>query len=186
MFNLFWIKYRYFSGRLKGEFYRWLIILCGGKCGTGLWVGKGVIWKYAPHHGIDISSNVYFGENTLIDVPINGRIRIGERVKFTYGCVISANVRVVIGDFTLLGEYCSVRDSDHGMKLGVMIYEQEMLLGQVNIGKDCWLGRNVAILRDSDIGDGVVIGAQSLVSKQKLLPMAVYVGCPARSVKIRT
>jgi virginiamycin A acetyltransferase len=52
------------------------------------------------------------------------------------------------------------------------------------IGNDVWIGCNSTILRGVTIGDGAVIGANSLVNKD-VPPYAVVVGSPARLVKFR-
>ena len=56
--------------------------------------------------------------------------------------------------------------------------------GPVVIGNDVWLGNSVVILPGVSIGDGAVIGAQAVVSKN-VPPYAVAVGNPAKVVKYR-
>ena len=55
---------------------------------------------------------------------------------------------------------------------------------ECKIGNDVWIGCNSTILRGVKIGDGAVIGANSLVNKN-VPPYAVVVGSPARIVKYR-
>lgn len=52
------------------------------------------------------------------------------------------------------------------------------------IGNDVWIGCNSTILRGSTIGDGAVIGANSLVNID-IPPYAIAVGSPARVIKFR-
>ena len=52
------------------------------------------------------------------------------------------------------------------------------------IGNDVWIGCNSTILRGVTIGDGVVIGANSLVNKS-IPPYAIAVGTPAKVIKFR-
>lgn len=52
------------------------------------------------------------------------------------------------------------------------------------IGNDVWIGCNSTILRGVTIGDGAVIGANSLVNKD-VPPYAIVVGSPARILKYR-
>lgn len=56
--------------------------------------------------------------------------------------------------------------------------------GPVVIGNDVWIGKSAIILPGVSIGDGAVIGAQSVVTKD-VLPYSVAVGNPARLVKFR-
>lgn len=52
------------------------------------------------------------------------------------------------------------------------------------IGNDVWIGCNATILRGVTIGDGAVIGANSLVNKE-VPPYAIVGGSPARILKYR-
>lgn len=54
----------------------------------------------------------------------------------------------------------------------------------IDIGSDVWIGCNVTILRGCKIGDGAIIGANSLVNKD-VPSYAIVVGSPARIVKYR-
>jgi acetyltransferase-like isoleucine patch superfamily enzyme len=56
--------------------------------------------------------------------------------------------------------------------------------GAVVIGNDVWLGRNSIVLAGVHIGDGAVIGAGAVVSRD-VPPFAVVVGNPGRVVKFR-
>ena len=55
---------------------------------------------------------------------------------------------------------------------------------QIIIGSDVWIGCNATILGGVKIGNGAVIGANSVVAKD-IPPYAVAVGNPARVVKYR-
>ena len=56
--------------------------------------------------------------------------------------------------------------------------------GDVVIGNDVWIGRGCVILSGSRIGDGAVLGANSVVSG-KVAPYAVVAGNPAKTIKKR-
>jgi len=56
--------------------------------------------------------------------------------------------------------------------------------GSVAIGNDVWIGCDAIILSGVTIGDGAVVGANSVVSKD-LPPYTVSVGNPSRIVKKR-
>lgn len=55
---------------------------------------------------------------------------------------------------------------------------------KVEIGNDVWIGCNSTILRGVKIGDGAIVGANSLV-KHDVPPYAIVVGCPAKILKYR-
>ena len=54
----------------------------------------------------------------------------------------------------------------------------------VRIGPDVWLGRSVSVLRGVDIGQGSVVGAHAVVTRD-LPPFSIAVGVPARVVRSR-
>ncbi|MGM9473813.1 DapH/DapD/GlmU-related protein [Pseudarthrobacter sp. YS3] len=52
----------------------------------------------------------------------------------------------------------------------------------MRIGSNCWIGDNVIILGPVEIGDGVVVAANSVVTKD-VPPMRMVAGVPARVIK---
>ena len=58
------------------------------------------------------------------------------------------------------------------------------LRGDTVIGNDVWIGQNAVILPGVRIGDGAIIGANSVVGKD-IEPYAVAVGNPARELRKR-
>ena len=54
----------------------------------------------------------------------------------------------------------------------------------VSIGDDCWLGRRVMVMPGVTIGDGCVIAAGAVVTKD-IPPYSVAGGVPARVIKNR-
>ncbi|MHC5716806.1 MAG: DapH/DapD/GlmU-related protein, partial [Nostoc sp.] len=60
----------------------------------------------------------------------------------------------------------------------------DTLKNGIYIGRDCWLGAGACILAGVQIGDGAVVGAMSVVTKN-VEPYAVVVGNPAKQIKTR-
>lgn len=56
--------------------------------------------------------------------------------------------------------------------------------GDTMIGNDVWIGQNATILPGVHIGDGAIIGANSVVGKH-IAPYSIVVGNPAREIKKR-
>lgn len=56
--------------------------------------------------------------------------------------------------------------------------------GQCQIGHDVWIATNVVILRNIKIGNGAVIGAGAIVTKD-VEPYSIVVGVPGKVVKKR-
>lgn len=56
--------------------------------------------------------------------------------------------------------------------------------GPVEIGSDCWIGDDVTILGGTTIPIGCIVGTRTVVTSS-LEPFGVYVGVPARQVRLR-
>ncbi len=108
-----------------------------------------------------------------------GAIEIGDRVFINYGVSISAHRLVKIGNRCQIGNYSLLMDNDYHQigaqhKTGV---SQPIILED-----DVWLGARVIVLKGVTIGQGAVIGAGSVVTRD-IPPRSVAVGSPARVVK---
>lgn len=55
---------------------------------------------------------------------------------------------------------------------------------RVSIGSDVWIGRNAIILSGVRVGDGAVVGAGSVVTKD-VAPYAIVAGNPAKLIRYR-
>ena len=54
--------------------------------------------------------------------------------------------------------------------------DRELYRGETYIGNNVWIGENAVILAGSKIGDGCVIGANTVVTKE-IPPNSIVVGC---------
>lgn len=130
---------------------------------------------------ISIGAGTRVGRRAFLETQGSGCIVIGRNVVINDGAVIVAYDRVEIGDFTMIGEYVTVRDANHGIDTGVPMRRQPHTSAPVRIGTDAWLGRGVCVLKGVSVGDGAVIGANSVVTKD-IEAMAIAVGAPARTI----
>lgn len=169
----------YRVARLRGSLLAARVRVAGGRCGSHLWVGRGVVLKYPLHCGITLGDRVRIGERCVLDVPAGAKLTVGSDVTLTIGVVLAASRDIAIGAQTLIGEYASVRDADHGVAAGTPIRRQPLVSQPVAIGADVWLGRGVCVLKGVTIGGGAVVGANAVVCK-RLPPGTLSVGAPAR------
>lgn len=116
---------------------------------------------------IKISLSVMFRRRFEISVWSGGRISIGKRVFFNQGCsVVSRGASITIGDGTVFGENVKIYDHNHQYKnVSRPVEEQGYTSAAVRIGKSCWIGSNVAILKGVTVGDHSVIGAGCIIHK---------------------
>jgi len=114
-----------------------------------------------------------------------GRITLGAKVILGGRTSVNAYLDVSIGDRSLLADGVHLTDFDHRTdRLDRAIKDQGIVTAPVRIGPDVWLGRSVTVLRGVDIGQGSVVGAHAVVTRD-LPPFSVAVGVPARVVRSR-
>lgn len=115
------------------------------------------------------------------------RITLGEGVFVNFMCSLWAGPasRIRIGARTILGPYVHVNCTNHVFaRRDIPILSQGYDQADIEIGKDVWIGAHSVILSGSRIGDGCIIGANSVV-RGEIPPYTVAVGSPARVVKDR-
>ena len=89
---------------------------------------------------------------------------------------------ITLGDNALLAPEVFITASNYQTRWGdVPIMHQSTREAAVVIGSDVWLGAKVVVLAGVTIGDGAVVGAASVVTRD--LPAgSISVGSPARVV----
>jgi len=113
-----------------------------------------------------------------------GRIQIGEDTRLNRGCTLTSYAQIRIDDFTIIGEFVSIRDANHGLKRGEPMRYQPHTCEPILVGRDVWIGRGSCILPGVTIGEGAVIGANSVVTRD-VPDFAIAAGVPAKVIKMR-
>jgi maltose O-acetyltransferase len=130
--------------------------------GTNVKISPTAFFKYPEH--ITIGNNTFINHLCSVWAAPGGSITIGNDVLFGPGTAVIA--------------------SNHGTAAGQLIREQEGIDAPIVIGNDVWLGANVVVTAGVTIGDGCVVGACAVVTKD--LPAAsICVGVPARPIGTR-
>ncbi|QKF67079.1 gamma carbonic anhydrase family protein [Arcobacter venerupis] len=116
-----------------------------------------------------------------------GNIEIGEDSSVWFGCVIRSDVNEVrIGKNTNIQDLsCIHTDTNTKTIIGdnVTIGHKVMLHG-CKIEDNCLIGMSATILDDAVIGEGSIVGANSLVTSGKVFPpRSMIMGSPAKVVK---
>lgn len=88
---------------------------------------------------------------------------------------------VRIGDRTKFGPNVSIFAATHPTDIQAR-RESPDYSKEVSIGNDCWIGGHTVVMPGVTIGDGVTVGASSVVTKD-IPSYSVAVGSPAKVIK---
>lgn len=94
----------------------------------------------------------------------SAKLLIGNNVFFNNCCSINCLDSISIGDNTLFGENVKLYDHNHKYN-DEKVFHQSFTTSPIVIGKNCWLGSNVIILKGVTIGDNTIIGAGCVIHK---------------------
>ncbi len=171
-----------------------------------LWFGRLLVTR---HRYVTVHTTARLSPQANIN-PRSGAISIGERTTVALGAIVQGNV--ILGDdssvqaYSVLVGYGSrdaptgqvrigngVRIAPHVMMIaanhvfsdpGRPIHRQGLDHGPILIEDDVWIGGRVNVLAGVTVGQGSVIGAGAVVTKD-VPPYSVAVGVPARVIKSR-
>lgn len=123
-----------------------------------------------------------------------GKISLGNYSKIGHGTSICAVESIKIGDYTAIADNVHIMDNNNHpvnpdyRKFMRINGDDESRLWKhsdhkaIIIGENCWIGRNVSILKGVTIGDNSVIAANSVVTKS-IPANCIAAGNPAKVVK---
>lgn len=115
--------------------------------------------------GCHIGKNIFVGDNVHIDTGHSDLIYIDDHAHVTGGCRLLCHQR-------------NLRDYRKGDDAAKLPYK----LGEIHIGKGVMIGMETLIMPGVTIGDGAIVGAYSLVTKD-IPAWTIATGRPARVVK---
>ena len=125
---------------------------------------------------VRIKRNAYFGTGE--------GVRIGDRSEIGAHSRIDKNV--TLGSDVVMGPWVEIMTHSHRFEDPNITIREQGGTGPspVVVGNDVWLGTRVLIMPGVTIGDGCVVGANSVVTKD-IPPFCVAVGSPARVIRQR-
>jgi acetyltransferase-like isoleucine patch superfamily enzyme len=150
-----------------------------------VFLGKHVEVYARPGYGrLVIGRFVHIGEGTSIRCH-EGNLRIGDKVVFGRYDTVNCYLDVEIGATTIVADWAYVTDFDHNFDdITIPIKDQGIAKSPVRIGPDVWIGTKVTVLRGAFVGQGSVLAAHAVITKE-VPPYSVVVGVPGRIVRNR-
>lgn len=153
----------------------------------------------------EMKDNIIVGENSFINNSIIGNhvqinrsnmivdSKLGD---YTYTGMNTVIKHATIGKFCSISWGVSIAGGNHNYRFisphpfiylksfGIVNENENLEIEEINIGNDVWIGANTSILPGISIGDGVVVGAGSVVTKD-VPDYAIVAGNPAKIIKYR-
>jgi acetyltransferase-like isoleucine patch superfamily enzyme len=153
-------------------------------------IGDGAILSGLGLEGLRLGSRVNVGAYSRLvvgtDIARPGSyIRIGDNAGIGEYSSIGGSGGVSIGANTIIGQYFSAHPENHNHEdLTRPIRTQGTTRAPISIGEDCWFGARVTVLAGVTIGDGCVIAAGSVVTRD-IPARSIAAGIPARVIRAR-
>lgn len=152
-----------------------------GKCGENIFFDKNIELMRNPKN-IFLEENIYIKEGTKI-CACNDKaiIEIGKNTSIGYNNFIFASNKITIGDNCMIAPFVYIVDSNHGTDRGTPMNQQANVTAPIKIGSDVWIGSHCTILKGITIGDGSIVAAGSVVTKD-VEPYSIVGGVPAKKI----
>ena len=153
--------------------------------------------KISPLADIEISklgTLIQIGENSSIDSFVKikpaggmGDVIIGRNCFINSGCVIYTGNGVKIGNDVAIAANCTFASTNHEYSNRhelIRLQGFRPSKGGICIGDDVWIGANCVFLDGTNVGEGCVIGASSVV-RGDIPPFSVCAGTPLKIIGTR-
>lgn len=126
------------------------------------------------------------GKDCYIEPPLHANwgghfVHFGKNIYANFNLTLVDDTHIYVGDYTMFGPNVTIATAGHPLlpELREKAYQYN---APVHIGKNCWLGAGVIIVPGVTIGDNVVIGAGSIVTKD-LPSNVIAVGNPCHVLR---
>ncbi len=140
-----------------------------GEIGEGFFFQGPIFFHYGKHTKIGKNLFANFNFTVQDDAPVT----IGDR------CNFGPNTAIVTPVHPMLPDERYMMYNEKGEKKRLCYAKP------VKIGNDCWFGANVTVCPGVTVGDGCVIGAGSVVTRD-IPPMSFAAGVPCRVIRTLT
>jgi bifunctional N-acetylglucosamine-1-phosphate-uridyltransferase/glucosamine-1-phosphate-acetyltransferase GlmU-like protein len=160
------------------------------RCGKNLNLMGQASINALSQSGVVIGDNFTLGRFSIVECSgilkdVGNSLVIGNNVGISHYCFISVRGDVRIGNDVIIGPRVSIFSENHNFSdAKIPIKHQGVTKKPTIIGNNIWIGANSCIMAGVAIGDGAIIAAGAVVTKD-VLPMNIVGGVPAKVIKIR-
>ncbi|CAI3342580.1 acyltransferase [Enterococcus cecorum] len=180
------LRFRKFNKLFKASKVK---IYCSKKfvIGSNVKLHDNVYIDALSREGVVLEDNVVIGRNSRIECTgslnyVGKGIKIGSNTSFGSDCFFGAAGGIEIGSNVISGQNVRFHSENHKYKdSNVLIREQGVTHEGIKIGSNCWIGSGAVFLDGSEVSDGTVVAANSVVTK-KFPKGVVIAGVPARII----
>jgi acetyltransferase-like isoleucine patch superfamily enzyme len=139
-----------------------------------------------------IQNVVFEGKNAVPDrCNFSGNISLGYATTLGYNNFLHGNIS--IGKYCQLGADIAIHTTNHPTNYMTTYINKNLFKGELKklkgtntvvIGNDVWVGHNALIIGNVKIGNGAVIAAGAIVTKN-VSPYTIVAGVPAKPIRKR-
>lgn len=136
--------------------------------GRSISIGNYCNWNISPAASkIIFCDNINIRNYCNIYIGKDASLHLGKNFFMNNYCSINVLENIEIGENTLFGEGVKLYDHNHQYSTSPIftVEHQKFNSKKIKIGKNCWLGSNVTVLKGVTIGDNCIIGAGCLIYK---------------------
>ena len=141
-----------------------------------------IVFKDNVQLGVRQSPNFYSGYSYIEARGHDSKVIIGNNVAINNSFSAVALSTIIIDDNVLIGESCSIIDTDGHFLSPEKRNDQNPPTKQVHIKHNVFIGSNVVILKGVTIGENTIIGNSSVVTKN-IPANVIAAGNPARIIR---
>lgn len=117
---------------------------------------------------ISFGKNINLRNYIHFIVQENAELYIGNNVFMNNFCSVNCLESITIEENTLFGENVKLYDHNHDYQRNnktLKVEHSKFKTAPIKIGRNCWLGSNVTVLKGVTIGDNCIIGAGCTIAK---------------------
>jgi acetyltransferase-like isoleucine patch superfamily enzyme len=115
-----------------------------------------------------------------VTINCSGTLDVGEEVVLSTGLHLHCANRISIGDWTIIGEYSTLVDSQHVPPAADEPIHHSVAVDEVEVGRNVWIAAKATIASGVHIGDRAIVAGGAVVTRDVPAQM-VASGVPARN-----